>query len=216
MNRASLRAVGCGLLLAVAAIADNFTINFDNVADGTVINNAYPGVTFSNPLGGDVYARSSIFNTTPNNVVSIFQTGLPPFYAFYGAVDAAFGTPVTSVSIDAAAVASLEPLGTPQNRPFLQAFDGATLLGTVFFSGALPTNPLEVTSFETLTFSAPSITSIRFSSQQGQGGPNIWGLFDTLNYTTPTTSPVPEPTSLALLAMILIGAGAAKLRRQKT
>ena len=58
-----------GGLLVPAASAD--TINFDNVANGTVINSAYAGLTFSNPLGGDIYARSTSLAASPPRVSPI-------------------------------------------------------------------------------------------------------------------------------------------------
>ncbi|HLK49953.1 MAG TPA: hypothetical protein VKT49_17540, partial [Bryobacteraceae bacterium] len=95
-----MRSIGlCAALslpLVGGAWADT-VINFDNQADGTNIDHAYAGVTFSNPAGGaipdtNVYARSVCcgFAASGNNVVSVFQTGLPDFGAFYGAVEATF------------------------------------------------------------------------------------------------------------------------------
>ena len=52
-SAAALRA----LLLATTlipvqdAMAQSTTIGFDNLGSGTVVNNVYPGVVFSNPLG---------------------------------------------------------------------------------------------------------------------------------------------------------------------
>lgn len=216
--RAAFRAVSLSLLtmgaVAVATAASAVKIDFDAPANGTVINNFYfnptaTSVSFSNPVGGaSVYARSSSFNASPGNVVSVFQTGFPPFHALYGAVDGALNVvapdQILTVSVMAAAVASLEPLGTPQNRPFLQAFDrNNQLLGTVYFQGALPTNPLQVTAFEKLTFSLPpcsgtptqcstyGIYKVRFSAQQTQPGPPIWALFDDFEWTSSTCVDAP-------------------------
>src|ERR1039458_1279357 len=59
-------------LVALAANASNI-INFDDVADGTVINTHYSGLIFTNPLtvGSSVFARSSASAETAPNVVSI-------------------------------------------------------------------------------------------------------------------------------------------------
>src|ERR1700687_2846588 len=73
------------------AIAQVTLINFDDVPDGTVVDSSYAtrGVTFSNPLGGGVFARDgSGYAPSPPNVVSIFRTGLPDYSARFGAVDA--------------------------------------------------------------------------------------------------------------------------------
>lgn len=96
--------------------------------------------------------------------------------------------PQQIVSISAAAVASLEPLGTPQNRPYLEAYDIAgNFLGRALFAGDLPTCGLCVSNFEVITFMSdiPNIARVRFSSQQSQPGPPIWGLFDDLTFSTP-------------------------------
>jgi hypothetical protein len=109
-----------------------------------------------------------------------------------------FDVSQATVTISAAAVASLEPLGTPMNRPFLEAYGAAdNFLGRVLFSGELPTCALCVTPFETLTVSSPTanISKVRFSSQQSQPGPTIWALFDDLSFTTALAAP---PASEAL------------------
>jgi len=53
-------------------------INFDGLADGTQINTFYPGVTFTNPIGGNIFARNiGSVAPSPSNMVSVF--GAPPF-----------------------------------------------------------------------------------------------------------------------------------------
>lgn len=175
------------LSAAPDAIGQVTLVNFDDVPDGTVVNSAYAarGVTFSNPLGGSVFARNgSGFAPSSPNVVSIFSSGFPDYWAAYGAVDATFSTLQTTVSIDARPVATFEPLGTPLNRPYLEAYAGTTFLGRVLYAGALPTNVREVGPAETLTFTSTTanITRVRFSVQQSQGGPRISGLFDNLRF----------------------------------
>lgn len=93
------------LTIGISSQALATNINFDNVSDGTAINNFYSasGVTFINPLANaDIYARSSFFNASPSNVVSVFQTGAPAFDARWGAVQADFTSGQQTVSIDAA------------------------------------------------------------------------------------------------------------------
>jgi hypothetical protein len=199
-------------LLSVGSPAAAMLINFDAPADGTVIDNYYflplsTSVTFSNPppLNASIYARSSLATTSPGNVVSVLQTGGPQFNAYYGAVDATINTvlldTVTIVSIRVAAVASGEPLGIPKNKPFMQVWDlGNVYLGQVNFAGALPTSPWQVTPFERLSFKLPpcvggpiacadyGIGRVRLSSQQTQGGPPVYALFDDLELNPVTCS----------------------------
>ena len=172
------------LACAFAAQAD--TLNFDGLADGTVLGTRFPGITFTQALGGDVYARTSTAARSPSNVASVFQTGIPMYGAYYGAVDAEFATLQRSVSIDAAAARPPEGLGTPLNRPFLQAFDAnGALLATVYFQGTLP-DAGGVSAYEPLTYVSPTanIKKVRFSTQQTQGGPTVYGYFDNLGYST--------------------------------
>ena len=95
----ALAVIGTVLSLA-AGSASAVLINFDDVADGTNINTQYSalGVTFNNPAGvlpgipgsPNIWARSSVTNASPPNVVSVFQTGIPAFDARFGAVEAVF------------------------------------------------------------------------------------------------------------------------------
>src|SRR5882672_6012145 len=167
-------------------------INFDDAADGTIVNTRYPGVTFSNPLSAtsNIFARSgSGFAPSSPNVVSVFGTPvLPTFDARNGAVDATFASPVASVSIDARPVAPIEFLTPLTRRPFLQAFDAAgNLFTTVYYAGALPTTVSGVGPTETLAFTSTgnNIARVRFSSQNPGNPPTIpptYGLFDNLRF----------------------------------
>src|SRR5258708_32111036 len=93
------------LFVAGTAFADT-TINFDGVADGTNINSAYPGVTFScfgaACPSSNVFARSigaSAFS--PSNVVSTLSAGIPGVQdSVGGASEASFATPQTAGSIE--------------------------------------------------------------------------------------------------------------------
>ena len=166
-------------------------INFDDVADSVVVNTHYPSVTFTNPIGGNIFARAvGGFAPSTPNVVSVFATGqgLAYFDARSGAVDGHLASPVGSVSIDAKPVAPAEFLTPLTRRPFLQAFDSANnLLGTVYYAGALPTNAAQVGPTETLSFTstANNIAVVRFSSQNPGNpptGPATYALFDNLRF----------------------------------
>lgn len=168
------------------------TINFDDVADGTVVNSQYAalGVTFANPIGGNVFAQDGLtFAPSSPNVVSILNGGVDQFFdAMSGAVDATFSTPQQVVSIDARPVGPVEFLGTLQNRPFLEAYNGSTFLGRVLYAGPLPTACcFAVGPTETLTFvsGTANITRVRFSSQQSQSSIRTYGMFDNLTYGPP-------------------------------
>jgi CSLREA domain-containing protein len=170
------------------ARAAQTVINFDDVADGTVINTHYAGLTFTNPVGGNIYARTgSGFAPSSPNVVSINASGTAPFNAFVSAVDVHFATRMRVVSIDARPVGPIEFLTPLTKRPFLEAFDSANnFLGEVLYQGPLPTNCCgDVGPAETLTYtsSTTNIAWVRFSVQNpGTNNPAVYGLFDNLRY----------------------------------
>src|SRR5882762_4835313 len=83
--------VAFGLLIA-SSVAEATQINFDDVADGTIINTHYAGVTFTNPIGGNLYARATASAPSAPNVASLFGSGLPGFDAPFGAVDVYFAS----------------------------------------------------------------------------------------------------------------------------
>ncbi|MEO8372822.1 MAG: PEP-CTERM sorting domain-containing protein [Candidatus Solibacter sp.] len=206
--------VGLGFCLPYAEAA---VITFDTVADGTVVNSMYSGVTFTNPIGGDIYARDQgSFAPSPPNVVSVvppFGSGLPTqsvfafFDALEGAVQAAFSTPQSVVSINASPVSPLEFLGNLVNRPFLEAYaSNNTFLGRVLYAGPLPTTAaFTVGPTEILTFTSASnnIAYVRFSSQTSQSSIRTFGLFDNLTFTA---TAVPEPSSILLIATGIVAA----------
>ena len=85
MNRI-LRVLPLGLVtilaLALALPARAVLINFDAPADGTIIDSFYPSATFTNPIGGNIYARASAFNTSvPLRTPLSNNTGTRPFTA---------------------------------------------------------------------------------------------------------------------------------------
>ncbi len=162
-------------------------INFDDVAGETVINTHYAGLTFTNPIGGNVIARNGggFAPSSPNVVCITNGGGLPYFEARFGAVDVHFATSVRVVKIDTRPVAPFEFLTPLTKRPFLQAFDsGYNLLGTVYYAGPLPTNAAQVGPIETLVFTSTTdnIAYARLSVQNSAGVVATYGMFDNLRY----------------------------------
>ncbi len=197
-----------GTLIATPATAT--TINFDDVATGTVINTHYAGVTFSNPLGpADIYATSSPTVATSPNVVSVFQGGIiPAFDARYGAVEAVFATGQHQVSIDAAIVRLPEGLGEPTNFPKLEIYNtaGAFVSSVGWDFGQIPQPPVGgVTGFETLSYTSAmdDIGKVRFFSGQPGDRPSNFGVFDNLVFTS--TIPEPETYAMFLAGLGLLG-----------
>lgn len=180
------------VLLSFAAFAPKASagqINFDDAPDGTMINTRYPGVTFNNPVGGNIFARNaSGFAPSSPNVASVFATGVPQFDARSGAVDAIFATPVGSVSIDARPSAPVEFLGALTKRPFFEVYStSGALIGQIYYAGPLPTTGGAIGPTETLSFvsTTNNIGKVRFSSQNPGSPPTVppvYGLFDNLRF----------------------------------
>jgi hypothetical protein len=176
-------------LLALVALAANAAnvINFDDVADGTVINTHYSGLIFTNPLaaGSYVFARYSASAETPPNVVSI--GGNLFFDQRDGYVEVFLSSAAQTVSIDAAAVAPPEFMGVLTKRPYLQAFDFyGNYLGTVYYpTSLLPTTSSGQGPWYTLSFtsSTQNVWTVVFSSEPPGGGNPTYGKFDNFSWS---------------------------------
>src|SRR5882672_10240084 len=179
-------------------------INFDDVPNGTVIDNSYPGVTFGCVActSGHAYARDmntfgSTTAATEPNVITLIDPGassVTSFNASYGAVTVVFATPQRTVSVQARPQLPLEYFGQGLNKPYLEAYSSTTQNSSTFLGRVL--YPLNYGSggycdtqsggcggpWQTLTFTSSSdnILSLRLSSQQSQGGPNVFADFDNL------------------------------------
>ncbi len=177
-------------------------ITFDDVSDGTIINNHYGGVTFSVVGGtgqfasqtGGIYARANPFAESSPNVVSLvppYINGGPnystssifPFYdERWGKIQAQFATPQMIVSIDAAPVLSAEPIGAILNVPYLQAFDSnGSVVGTAYYP--YNANNANYGTWQRLTVQSNTnnIAYVQFSSQHSGGSP-VYGEFDRLEF----------------------------------
>ena len=176
------------VLFALSQAAPAAVINFDDAADNAMINTRYPGITFTNPIGGNIFVRATGAAPSSPNVASVFAagTGLPQFDARNGAVDAILAAPVGRVSIDARPVAPLEFLTALTRKPYLEAYStNGALIAQIYYTGALPTTSGGVGPVETISFTsaANDIARVRFSVQgPGNTGaiPPTYGVFDNL------------------------------------
>ncbi len=205
---------------AVAQVQTALTVarTFDGLANGTVIDNYYAGVTFREALaGGHVYA-DALGGSEAGNVISTWlpvgRTGIyaTAFAAEEGAVDATFSTLQRTVSIDARLLMPVEYLTTIK-KPYLQAFDAAGnyISGTTVYYDATPCADVlgGGCGWQTLIIRRASadIKRVRFSSQNNFAGTNctvgkagcpnriyggFYGQFDNLRYDDGTGSQPPS------------------------
>ena len=199
-------------LTAVGASAA--TINFENLAVGTILSNQYAGVTFaanaftgagssssgkpwatntdmtivSSLAGGDVGGLGSP-SLVSGNVLHSFnkwlsETGDPSFRISFASAINSFSATFAGVSTGA------------DVRIF--AFNGATLLSTVAGAG---------TGQFVLSYAAASITSVVVAP----GSFDDWVGVDDITYTTAVVG-VPEPETYALMALGLAAMALARRR----
>jgi hypothetical protein len=174
--------------LQYTALIDFDTSPAGAVASGAIVDGTYgaAGVTFTCVYctSGHAYAALS---ATGNNAVSLFaQPSDPGFDARWGAVKASFGSPRSSVSIDATAVPMAEDLGPPVARPFLEAFDAAGnfIPPVVYYPFAYGAAGYGTPQTLTVTSSTSSIAYVLFSSQAPGGTGPVYGVFDNLRFNT--------------------------------
>jgi hypothetical protein len=185
-------------------------IDFDSVASGTVVNNAYRGVALNavplkNPTPGagfgSVYASNGADpgnQDSPPNVVTINK---PPQAAGFndsvGGIQVTFTSPQLYVSIDTRAiVTAADPRNPNSNAPYMEIYGvpiqlippahlPPALIATVSLA-PLAANP-NFESWQTLDFVStsptPNIGSIIFScSSSGAVGASVYALFDRLRF----------------------------------
>ena len=203
-------AIACAMILP-ATQASAVTINFDNLAVGTILSNQYAGLgaifsanAFSGPgtsTSGEAWATNTDMTIVSSTGTNVGGLGTPPLvsgnllHAFDGWLnedgDPSFAINFTTSINSFSAVFAGVSTGADVT---LYAYNGATLIGTV--SGT-------TTGQFVLSFAAPTITKIAVRP----GSFNDWVGVDNINFTQNVAAPaVPEPESWALM---LVGFGAA-------
>jgi hypothetical protein len=187
------------LLFAVPRLsAALVTVEPDSFPAGTVLNNAFPGVTLTAIGDTGVLTNSNVLSLTDPQAT----TGTRVFGDTSGSPTAWGDGSFSYLRADFAAGASMVLLDfaadDTDSNPFLRAFNSANIMVASASAGLVPLG-----SPVTLSVSAPNIKYITASWDDLNHGDN--GILDNLRY-----SPVPEPGSAALLVM---GALAGTARR---
>ena len=201
-------------LSLTALCASAVTINFENLAVGTVLSNQYAGVAFAANAftgpGSSSSGRPWATNTDMTIVSSlpggdVGGLGTPPLvsgnllHSFNGWLGEN-GDPSFRISF-ASAINSFSAVFAGVSTPAdvrVFAYNGANLLGTVAGSS---------TGQFVLSFAAASITSVVLTP----GTFDDWVGVDNINYTTAVVD-VPEPETYSLMALGLAAVALARRR----
>lgn len=167
------------------AAAGPTVIDFDDLLDGVSVTTQYAGLTFTNTAALTAGVSLNELEFPPRSGLNVISDDGGP-------IEIAFSSVMTSI------VAYL----TYTERVTLQVYDGQSLVGSI--TSAFAENYLSSGNApnETLEFVAPG----GFTHAVFAGAPGGYSLtLDDLTFETRVGNSVPEPSSLMLLAVGLIG-----------
>lgn len=164
-------------------------LNFDDVADGTIIDTQHSGVTLAaikpgQTAKGHVYARKSWDKNNSTNVMSVQppDIGLATFDDGTGWIEVSFASAVKSVAVDALALAwqDLRPVTA---KPYLEAYDanGNKLARVIYPASFGEPNWGTWLRLQYVASGAP-IARVLIGSERLSNSSPVYGLFDQLSF----------------------------------
>ena len=203
------------LILVIPVTCYAVSINFDGVADESVVSNTYTsqGVTLTSscvgchPPPNDVFVLSSPIARSSPNVVSVFPNH---YYGANGSFDENFGGIITATFSCYPTSVSIWAIPDGEDKiAFLRAYNASDVMIDQYISSG--------TAPEQMTVNAPSGQYIAYVTFAGSGDNYV--AFDDMTFTGGVCDTgIPTMTEWGMIIFIVLaGLGAAyHIRRQKT